>query len=90
MLLRILIAVLIVVFVRFVLVVVRALAGQGRDFLLVTQNIDTLHEQAGARRMVKVHGTSDRVRCARYGCEHGAKSSTGAFVVSRCRQSAPV
>jgi len=54
----------------------RALAGQGRDFLLVTQNIDTLHEQAGARRMVKVHGTSDRVRCARYGCEHGAPAGS--------------
>jgi NAD-dependent deacetylase len=54
----------------------RELAGQGRDFLLITQNIDTLHEQAGARRLVKVHGTSDRVRCARYGCEHGAPSGS--------------
>ncbi len=54
----------------------RALARQGRDFLLVTQNIDTLHEQAGAQRIVKVHGTSDRVRCARYGCEHGAPTGS--------------
>jgi len=46
--------------------------GRGGDFLLVTQNVDTLHEQAGSRRMVKVHGTADRVRCSRSGCRLGA------------------
>ncbi len=44
---------------------------RGGEFLLVTQNIDTLHEQAGSTRMVKVHGTSDRYRCDRYGCANG-------------------
>jgi NAD-dependent deacetylase len=39
--------------------------ARGGGFLLVTQNIDTLHEQAGSRRMVKVHGSADRVRCPR-------------------------
>jgi len=42
------------------------------DFLLVTQNIDTLREQAGSRDFVKVHGSADRVRCARDGCRLGA------------------
>ena len=42
------------------------------DFLLVTQNIDTLHEQAGSRRLIKVHGSSDRLRCSRHGCRHGS------------------
>jgi NAD-dependent deacetylase len=41
-------------------------------FLLVTQNIDTLHEQAGARNHVKVHGSADRVRCPVEGCSNGA------------------
>ncbi len=45
---------------------------RGGQFLLVTQNIDTLHEAAGSRALVKVHGSADRVRCARTGCEHGA------------------
>ncbi|MDI3282583.1 Sir2 family NAD-dependent protein deacetylase [Polyangium sp. 15x6] len=45
---------------------------RGGEFLLITQNIDTLHEQAGSRRMIKVHGTSDRYRCSRVGCELGA------------------
>jgi NAD-dependent deacetylase len=46
--------------------------GRGGRFLLVTQNIDTLHEQAGSREMAKVHGSADRVRCSRFGCVHGA------------------
>lgn len=45
---------------------------RGRRFLLITQNVDTLHEQAGSERMVKVHGSSDRVRCPSPGCRLGA------------------
>lgn len=52
------------------------LARQGREFLLVTQNIDTLHERAGAGRLIKVHGSSDRIRCSRFGCVHGAPSGS--------------
>lgn len=43
---------------------------------LVTQNIDTLHERAGTRDLIKVHGTSDRIRCSRPGCIHGAPSGS--------------
>jgi NAD-dependent deacetylase len=50
--------------------------GRGGDFLLVTQNVDTLHERAGSRRLVKVHGTSDRLRCSRYGCRNGSPSGS--------------
>jgi NAD-dependent deacetylase len=46
--------------------------GRGGGFLLVTQNVDTLHERAGSQRLVKVHGSADRVRCSRPGCVHGA------------------
>ncbi|HET9765582.1 MAG TPA: Sir2 family NAD-dependent protein deacetylase [Thermoanaerobaculia bacterium] len=46
--------------------------ARGAPFLLVTQNVDTLHEQAGSARMVKVHGSADRVRCSREGCALGA------------------
>ncbi|MCE9669779.1 hypothetical protein LY474_18440 [Myxococcus stipitatus] len=44
---------------------------QGRAFTLVTQNVDTLHEQAGSRALVKVHGSLDRARCTTGGCENG-------------------
>ncbi len=46
--------------------------ARGGDFLLVTQNVDTLHDAAGASALVHVHGRADRVRCDRVGCEHGA------------------
>ena len=47
-------------------------AARSGRFLLVTQNVDPLHERAGSERLVKVHGSADRVRCTRQGCEHGA------------------
>jgi len=46
--------------------------ARGAPFLLVTQNVDTLHEAAGSERLVKVHGSADRVRCSREGCAMGA------------------
>ncbi len=51
--------------------------ARGGEFLLITQNIDTLHEQSGSTRMIKVHGSSDKVRCSRDGCTLG--SPTGAL-----------
>jgi NAD-dependent deacetylase len=50
--------------------------GRGGRFLLVTQNIDTLHEDAGSREMVKVHGSADKARCSRTGCARGAPSGS--------------
>jgi NAD-dependent deacetylase len=46
------------------------------DFLLVTQNVDLLHERAGSRRLVKVHGSADGLRCVRAGCRHGAPNGS--------------
>jgi NAD-dependent deacetylase len=75
----------------------RRMAGRGEPFLLVTQNIDTLHEQAGSRALVKVHGSADRVRCSRVGCRHGAPSGSiprtevdlAAFRASPSRETVP-
>jgi NAD-dependent deacetylase len=49
---------------------------RGGPFLLVTQNVDVLHERAGSGALVKVHGSADRVRCDREGCEHGAPTGS--------------
>jgi NAD-dependent SIR2 family protein deacetylase len=48
----------------------RALArleGEGRISLLLTQNVDGLHEAAGSIRAIDLHGRIDTVRCM--GCE---------------------
>jgi NAD-dependent deacetylase len=42
---------------------------RGGQFLLVTQNIDTLHEQAGSVEFAKVHGSVDRARCSNPRCQ---------------------
>lgn len=36
---------------------------EGRISRLVTQNVDRLHQAAGARRVIDLHGRLDRVRC---------------------------
>ena len=33
------------------------------DFLLVTQNVDDLHERAGSRRLIHMHGELRKARC---------------------------
>jgi NAD-dependent SIR2 family protein deacetylase len=44
-----------------------ALERQGRLGLLVTQNVDRLHQAAGSAKVVDLHGRLDLVRCM--GCE---------------------
>lgn len=41
----------------------------GGRILLVTQNVDDLHERAGSRRVLHMHGRLDRALCA--ACGHG-------------------
>ena len=59
-----------------ILEIERHLASERTPALLVTQNIDTLHEQAGSRQPIKVHGTGDRLRCSARGCSLGAPSGS--------------
>jgi len=51
-------------------------ANQGGEMLLVTQNIDGLHRQAGSRHLIEVHGRADRIRCPRQGCANGAPTGS--------------
>lgn len=48
----------------------------GGRFLLVTQNIDVLHERAGSQQVIKIHGSADRFRCSRTGCRLGAPTGS--------------
>ena len=34
-----------------------------KDFLIVTQNVDDLHERAGSTKLVKIHGDAWQMRC---------------------------
>lgn len=37
------------------------------DLLLVTQNVDNLHEQAGSRKLIHMHGELAKIRCVKCG-----------------------
>ena len=43
-------------------------AAWSGEVLLVTQNIDDLHERAGSRQIIHMHGELNKVRCQ--ACEH--------------------
>jgi NAD-dependent deacetylase len=40
----------------------------GERFFLCTQNVDSLHEQAGSQRIAHMHGRLMQTRCSRPGC----------------------
>jgi NAD-dependent deacetylase len=40
------------------------------EFLLITQNVDDLHDRAGARRLLHMHGELRRIRCIACGARH--------------------
>jgi NAD-dependent deacetylase len=40
----------------------------GDRFFLCTQNVDSLHEQAGSKRIIHMHGRLMQTRCSKEGC----------------------
>jgi NAD-dependent deacetylase len=47
-----------------------ALADAGGRLLVVTQNVDNLHERAGSRTLLHMHGELAKVRCLSCGAVH--------------------
>jgi NAD-dependent protein deacetylase/lipoamidase len=39
-----------------------------QQFLLITQNVDGLHQRAGSRNIVEIHGSIHRSKCSDYSC----------------------
>lgn len=52
------------------------------DFLLVTQNVDDLHDRAGSSALVHMHGQLQRSRC--HHCGHTAASTGDLTVTMTC------
>lgn len=55
------------------------------DFWLVTQNVDGLHDRAGSRRILKVHGDIWVVRCQRCGAEERDERLSFEELPPKCR-----
>jgi NAD-dependent deacetylase len=49
----------------------------GRSLGVVTQNIDGLHQEAGSRRVVEVHGTARQVMCIGHAPRNGTPDGCG-------------
>jgi len=52
------------------------------EFLLVTQNVDNLHERAGSSALLHMHGELDKVRCQR--CHEVYASSMDLDLATQC------
>lgn len=50
----------------------RAWIARGGEFLLVTQNVDDLHDKAGSQRLIHMHGELAKMRCEHCGYVHDA------------------
>ena len=65
----------------------RRLAGlerEGKLRAVITQNIDGLHQAAGSRRVIELHGSIHRARCSRCGKPCPAETVNTGEGVPRC------
>lgn len=61
------------------------LARRSPDFVLITQNVDDLHERAGSPDVIHLHGNIARFHCNRCGREHSLQAEErGAPQPPRC------
>ena len=60
------------------------LEQEGKLRAVITQNIDGLHQKAGSRRVLELHGSVLRNFCQKCGAFHGLEAITGSTGVPRC------
>lgn len=60
------------------------LEQQGKLKAVITQNIDGLHQMAGSREVLELHGSIHRNYCMRCGRFYGIEAVTGTEGVPRC------
>lgn len=60
------------------------LEQQGKLTAVITQNIDGLHQQAGSRRVLELHGSVYRNHCMRCGKSYPVESVLSADAVPHC------
>ncbi len=60
------------------------LEKQGKLTAVITQNIDGLHQQAGSRRVLELHGSVYRNHCMKCGKSYPVEAVMGDEAVPRC------
>ena len=61
------------------------LEAAGKLRAVITQNIDGLHQKAGSRNVLELHGSVLRNHCTRCGAFHGVEAVSETTGVPRCR-----
>ena len=59
--------------------------AQGKLKAVITQNIDGLHQKAGSKNVLELHGSVLRNYCAKCGAFHGVEAVQNSAGVPRCR-----
>ncbi len=59
---------------------------QGLLVATVTQNIDGLHQRAGAKKVYELHGSVERNYCTRCGARYGLDYVTGKTGIPKCEK----
>lgn len=59
-------------------------AEAGRETLIATQNVDGLHQAAGSRAVVELHGAIRTLSCARCGAQRAVRGFEGLALPPRC------
>ena len=60
------------------------LEAEGKLRAVITQNIDGLHQQAGSKNVLELHGSTHRCLCARCGAPHPASLINTGESLPRC------
>lgn len=60
------------------------LESEGKLRAVITQNIDGLHQKAGSRKVIELHGTVHRCYCARCGREYPEETANRGTGVPYC------
>ena len=55
-----------------------------QSFTLVTQNVDNLHQAAGSRGVIELHGNIWRARCTRCSTRHGLRELPNGGALPSC------
>ena len=58
--------------------------AEGKLRAVITQNIDGLHQKAGSRRVLELHGSVLRNHCMRCGASYGVETIVNSEGVPRC------
>jgi NAD-dependent deacetylase len=63
--------------------------GPDRSFVILTQNIDRLHQRAGSQRVVELHGSLHRSRCTSASCGYARDEDLAGGVVDQVCPACP-